>query len=156
MDTAIEKPFADGVYRFWLPLLQITEIERTRGQRDRDDVLIPKSIFIIYDELSSGLAFDGEKPIYIGGGRAIVKDAQAVIRGALLGGNQGLVNGEQIEVGSQRANELIEVYTYPNRPLIESVVLAWEILHAAITGISVKKKDAPASEEASLSAKEQS
>lgn len=139
-DTALEKRFADGVYRFWLPLPQVIEIERKCGTRATDGTMPPKSLFTIYDQLSGGLADSDGEPVYFGGGGALISDARAVIRGALAGGNHGLVDGEEIEVGPGRAQELVDAYTYPNRPMIEAVHLAWHILHAAIVGIDVKKK----------------
>ena len=157
-DTALEKRFADGVYRFWLPLPQVIEIERKCGTRATDGTTTPKSLFAIYDQLSGGLADNDGTPVYFGGGAALINDARAVIRGALVGGNYGLVDGEEIEVGPGRAQELVDAYTYPNRPMIEAVHLAWHILHAAIVGIDVKKKEqsAVAPEEARHSEKEPS
>ena len=148
MDTAVEKRFADGTYRFWLPLPHVIEIERKCGTRAPDGTVTPKSIFTIYDQLSGGLGVDGDDPVYFGGGNALVADARAVIRAALAGGNHGVVDGEAVEVGPVRAGELVDAYTYPARPLIEAVHLAWHILHAAIHGIDVKKKDELAEGEA--------
>ncbi len=140
MDTAVHLPFADGVYRFWLPMPQVIELERKCAVDGKS-----KSLFLIYDEISGGLAFDGETPVYVGGGAAIARDVREVIRNALIGGGTCVVDGEQIDVGPIRATELVDTYTYPNRPLIETVHTAWRILHAAIHGISLKKK-APAAE----------
>jgi hypothetical protein len=77
--------------------------------------------------------------LFVGGGAAMLKDVRAVIRGGLIGGGEGIVDGETIEVGPMRAGELVEAYTFPARPMIEAVQLAWRILNAAIEGIDVKK-----------------
>lgn len=157
-DTALQKRFADGVYRFWLPLPQVIEIERKCGTRATDGTVTAKSLFTIYDQLSGGLADNDGLPVYFGGGAALIADARAVIHCALVGGNHGMVDGVEIEVGPGRAQELVDAYTYPNRPLIEAVHLAWHILHAAIVGIDVKKKgqSAEAGEAAQPSEKEPS
>lgn len=134
MDTATELSFGDGEYTFWLGLPQIVELERKAGN---------KSVFTIYDELGAGLALDGDTPLYLGGGAAMVTDIRETIRLGLIGGNSALVDGEQVEVGTNRARELVETYVYPVRPLVEGMHVAWAILHAAIHGVSLKKK-APA------------
>ena len=139
MDTAAELDFGDGRYRFWLALPHIIELERKTGG---------KSVFAIYDQLGAGLGLDGETPIYLGGGAAMTTDIRETIRLGLIGGNSGMVDGEQIEVGPQRARELVDTYTFPARPIIEGQHVAWSILHAAITGISLKKKAEPNAGEA--------
>ena len=140
-DTAIELDFGPGTFRFWLPLPQVVELERNCGaQRIGDTPGVPKSMLLIYDQLSGGLAVDGGNPVYLGGGSAILKDVREVVRLALIGGNSGMIDGEQVEVGPIRAKELVDEYLYPARPLVEGVFLAWSILHAAINGISLKKK----------------
>lgn len=140
-DTAVEKKFGGDLYRFWLPLPQVIELERKCGVRATDGTVTPKSVFTIYDQLSGGLVPDDDSPGYFGGGTGLIADARAVIKAALVGGNYGLADGVEVEVGPGRASELVDAYTYPNRPMIEAVHLAWFILHAAIIGIDVKKKD---------------
>ncbi|MEN6450342.1 MAG: hypothetical protein ABFC96_07620 [Thermoguttaceae bacterium] len=140
-DTAIELDFGPGTFRFWLPIPQVIELERNCGsQRVGDTPAVPKSMLLIYDQLGAGLAADDGRPVYLGGGGAILKDIRETIRLGLIGGNSGMVDGEQVEVGPIRGKELVDEYVYPARPLVESVYLAWSILHAAINGISLKKK----------------
>lgn len=140
-DTAVELDFGPGTFRFWLPLPQVVELERNCGsQRVGDTPAVPKSMLLIYDQLGAGLAADDGRPVYLGGGGAILKDIRETIRLGLIGGNSGMVDGEQVEVGPIRAKELVDEYLYPARPLIEGAYLAWSILHAAINGISLKKK----------------
>lgn len=141
MDTSVELDFADGRYRFWLTLPHVVELERKAGG---------KSIFAIYDQLGAGLGLNDGAPVYLGGGQGMITDIRETIRLGLIGGNDGLIAGEQIEVGPTRARELVDLYTFPNRPIIESLHVAWTILHAAITGISLKKKAYPESEADSL------
>lgn len=138
MDTAVELDFGDGRYRFWLALPHVIELERKAGN---------KSVFAIYDQLGAGLGLDGDQAVYLGGGAAMITDIRETIRLGLIGGNNGMVAGEDVEVGPIRARELVDLYTFPNRPIVESVHVAWSILHAAITGISLKKKAEPESGE---------
>lgn len=138
METALELDFADGRYRFWLPLPQILELERKGGSADQ-----AKSIFTMYDEMGGGLGLSGETPIYLGGGAAMTTDVREVIRLALIGGNHGLVDGKEIEVGPLTAKQLVDAYVYPTRPLTEGLHVAWSILHAAIVGVRLKKKAEP-------------
>ena len=131
MDTAVELDFADGRYRFWLALPHVVELERKCGG---------KSVFAIYDQLGAGLGLNDDAPVYLGGGKAMITDIRETIRLGLIGGNSGMVDGSESEIGPQRARDLVDSYTYPNRPLIEGMHIAWAILHAAITGITLKKK----------------
>lgn len=141
MQTDLESvAFADGKYRFALTLKLIIEIERNCGEKDRDGVPRPKSVYITHDELGAGLGLNDDAAVYFGGGAARASDIREVIRCALIGGNSGLVAGQQIEVGPQKAVELCDNYLFPHRPLIEGQYLAWSILEAAIRGIRVKKK----------------
>lgn len=132
-DTAIDIKFADGEYHFWLSLPQVVELERKTD----------KSLFAIYDGLASGIAFNGESPVYVGGGAASVSDIRETIRLGLIGGNSGSVDGSSIEVGPILAKQLVDTYCYPERPLIEGMHVAWAILHAAISGVEIPKKKEP-------------
>ncbi len=154
-DTAVELDFADGKYRFWLPLPCAIELERNCGSpRSGDEPAQPKSLFTMYDQFSGGLALDGGAPVYLGGGAAILKDVREVIRLGLIGGNCGKIDGEEVEIGPIRAKELVETYCFPARPFVESLYLAWSILHAAIVGIDLKKKASEAEGDPPLSEKD--
>lgn len=126
MDTAIDLKFADGVYRFWLPWPQLLELERKCGYSGTDGFRRPKSVFQIFNEMG------------VLGANAL--DVKETIRLGLIGGNQGLVDGSEITVGPLTAQQLVEDYVYPARPLDEAMQLAATILHAAIAGVDVKKK----------------
>jgi hypothetical protein len=136
MDTAVHLQFADGEYRFWLPLPQVVELERKTGL----------SILVIEERLRGAIGIDGavDDPnpafLFLGGGSATVSDVRETLRLALWGGGGGLVDGQEVEVGPNMARQLVDAYVYPARPFSESVVLAWRVLHAAIHGISLKKK----------------
>jgi len=133
-ETATELSFGDGEYTFWLGLPQIVELERKTGG---------KSVFTIYDQLGAGLALDGDTPVYVGGGAAMVTDIRETIRLGLIGGNSGIVDGALVDVGAIRARELVDAYVFPAISLTSGIHVAWAILHAAITGVSLKKKADP-------------
>lgn len=140
-DTAIELAFGPGRFRFWLSLPLVARIERNCGTpRNGEFPAQPKSIFTIYDQLSGGLGLRDNAPAYIGGGAAIINDVRQVLLAGLEGGNSGMVAGEEIEVGPIKADELLDDYLFPARPLIEGVHVAWAILDRAINGIDLKKK----------------
>lgn len=130
-DTVVTLAFGDGEYRFWFTLPQIVELERKCGG---------KSVFAMYDAMGAGLGLNGDAPVYLGGSTPMVTEIRETIRLGLIGGNSGLVDPQECEVGPIRARELVDAYTFPNRPLIEGLHVAWSILHAAINGIDLKKK----------------
>lgn len=139
MDTAVELKFADGRYRFWLPLPQVFELERKTEA----------SMLAIEERLRAAIGVDGKdesgdpKFVFLGGGSALMADVRETIRLGLIGGNSGFVDEVETEVGPGVAQQLVNNYVYPARPLSEGVVLAWRILHAAIHGVELhsKKKD---------------
>jgi hypothetical protein len=138
-DTAVTFAFADGEYRFWLPLPEVVELERKTGS----------SILAIEERLRAAIGADGSADeanplfVFLGGGSATIADVRETLRLALQGGGGGLVDGEQIEVGPIRARQLVDAYVYPARPFAEGVVQAWRVLHAAIHGIQLSQKKSP-------------
>lgn len=147
METRITLPFADGEYEFWLPMSRVVAAEREMGRLDADGVRKPHSILTVFHDLGThlGVVLDGAH-VLTGPMPVLPADAHAIIRNALVGGNRGMVNGEQIAVGDAMARNLIETYCYPARPLMHDLGLAWRILQAAVYGIdpgSKKKTDAP-------------
>jgi hypothetical protein len=147
METRTALQFADGDYDFWLPMPRVVAIERETARLDRDGVKQPHSIFAIFHDIGSHLAKIGEESVLAGPSPALLSEAHAIIRHALIGGGTGLVNGESLPVGETVARDLVETYCYPARPAIFDLGLAWQILNAAIYGIAPgsKKKDAKAS-----------
>lgn len=131
METAVTAEFADGEYRFWLPLPQMSALERSCGNT---------SILEIEERLRAAVGQDGETYVFLGGGSAMIADIRETIRLALIGGNHGMVGGEEIEVGPIRAKQLVDEYVCPARPMSEGVVLAWRILYALVFGARLKKK----------------
>jgi hypothetical protein len=140
-DTATDIQFGGETYRAWLPLPQAMELEHRCGLVDRDGKTHRKSLFAIYEEIGAGFAVDGAGEIvFVGGATVPARDCNEVIRLGLIGGN----NGPDGEIGPVRAGQLVDLYGYPSRPLSEVAATAWKILHAAIIGIDLKKKDSPA------------
>jgi hypothetical protein len=122
--TEIRLPFAEGTYRFWLPMPQVNEIEGKHG-----------SICALEFNLRAGIGLDPKgNAIFVGSGVTDSSAIRDVIRCALIGGGQAVVDDQTIEVGPQRARELIETYVFPARPIGEAAALAWRILAAAVYG----------------------
>ncbi len=136
METAVTLAFGDGEYLFWLPLPQVLEIERKTG----------KSILQIEESIRTAIGQDADGNFsFVGGGSAMAIDILEVLRCGLIGGNSGMVDSEECEVGPLAAKRLIDTYAYPARPLGEGAVLAWRVLHTAIFNVELngsKKKEA--------------
>lgn len=132
METALEVGFADGKYRFWLPVTRAIELERK---------LAPLTIAEMHSRLleSCGLQSDGSW-VYVAGRAISLEAVREVIRIALIGGNCGHTDEGEIEVGPQLAKELVDSYVFPERPLDEAFALATGILDAAVRGIQLKKE----------------
>lgn len=134
--TAVTLPFADGDYRFFLPMARIVAAEREANC----------SIFELFHNLGDHLAVLDGAEVMAGPSPARLSQCRALIRNALIGGGQS----------EERARELAEVYCYPARAAVLDAALAFKILRAAIYGVQVaegsKKKAAAASR--SRSAKE--
>ena len=116
------------------------------------------SILALFHDLGTALGQMGSEMVLVGATDANVKACQSVIRHALAGGADGLVDGEQIAVGDTLAGALVETYCYPTRPMIHDAGLAWRILEAAIYGIkpaetTVKKNEAGSEPDPSTKAK---
>lgn len=138
MDTATTLDFADGKYRFWLPLPLVFELERKTGDT---------SILVLEERMRSAIGQDETGDfVFAGGGSAMVADVREVLRCGLIGGNSGLTDEGEKEVGPITAKQLVDDYVYPARPLSEGMVKAWQVLHAAIYGVKLdegSKKKAP-------------
>lgn len=145
MDTKTTLPFADGEYTFWLPMPRVIAAEREMGRLDADGRKQPRSIFALFHDIGTHVGAVSEEIVLAGPSPALLADVHALIRNALIGGNDGLVGGEQIAVPDSLARELVDTYCYPARPAMHDLALAWKILSAAIYGIDSsgsKKKDA--------------
>lgn len=141
MDTAIEREFAGGKFLFALPVAGILAIEKgplTPALRSRE---YPVSLFQLYDEISAGIGLDAEgSPVRLPGAHVFYGDLHNILEQALKGGNSGDRDGEQFEVGAQLATRIVNEHLPTN---IEGcTLLVWDILHATIKGVSLKKKAA--------------
>lgn len=134
-DTAVELKFADGDYRFFLPMREIVQLERE----------CDKSVIQMCDEMgqSLGMLPGSETAHFIGGGPTRYVEIRNTIRLALIGGNKALVDGEEKEVGPLTARTIVETYV-DGRPVSETLPVAWAVLNAAVMGVSLKKKDTAA------------
>lgn len=148
-ETAITATLGDGEYRFWLPMPRVVAAEREMG-KDR-----PRSIVALFYDLWETLGNGYGQAMITGSSNATLAECHAVIRNALCGGGEGLVDGETIAVGDALAKELVQTYCYPARPAIHDIALAWEILNAAINGVKLPdaKKKTPEAESPSPSIK---
>lgn len=147
MTTEVVTEFADGEYRFWLPMPQVTTFERDHG-----------SVFEFWGKLTDAIGVDGDgKFHYIGPNGPPVAALLDFIRLALIGGDHCMVNGEEDEVGPTKAKNLVGDYCYPARPLAEAAALAFQIADAAVRGINLSgKKKAEVTSDPSHSDAEQS
>lgn len=140
METALTRTFADGEYRFWLPMPRVIAAEREMS-RERS-----RSIFAVFYDLGEALASNMGGLLLAGPASATLAECQIIIRNALCGGNEGLVGGEQIAVGDALAKELVATYCYPARPAMHDAEMAYRILEAAVYGVQLpegaKKKAA--------------
>ena len=137
MQTWVDLPFADGRYLFRLGLAQIAELER------KCDAGIGR----IYARTRAGRY--GFEP-----GEALPDQGEyrwaelvEVIRQALIGGGEGLVDGNDVKVSPVRANDLVEAYLLgaTDKRMVGTNVwaLAYTILNALIEGYTPPKKDEP-------------
>lgn len=140
MDTALTTDFADGTYRFWLPMSRVVAAEREMSREGYE-----RSILALFYDIGEALGQSVGQSVLAGSMAARLSECQAVIRNALIGGDDGLVNGENIAVSDTMARSLVDTYCYPARPAMHDIALAWEILRVAIYGIDTsgsKKKEA--------------
>ncbi len=130
MDTSLRIAFADGEYLFALGLKQINEIQNRTGL----------GIGAVYARLSKGRFFRKTDMGEIAFGDGMqgdynMDDILSVIRQGLIGGNFGLVDGEEVKVDANRAQQLIDNYVLAEgRPLEDAWTLAHSILSARIVG----------------------
>lgn len=136
MNTYVDLKFADGEYRFALPLLQIQEVQTKCGS----------GIGEIYARVLKGRLADDptvSHPVY---GAYHLSDLLETIRQGLIGGNHCLVDGQEKTVGPLRANQLVERYIGGNDgPLLLPLKALWDmaaaILFATIEGYAPAQVD---------------
>jgi len=140
IETAIERDFAGGRFWFALPVPAILAIERgplTPSLRVRE---YPVSIFQLYDELSEGIGIDRDtgSPTLLPGARIFYGDLHNVLERALIGAGSGEKDGEDIKVEDKLASRMVADYL--PRQIEACALLVWDILHATIKGVDLKKK----------------
>lgn len=144
MQTWIDLPFADGRYLFKIGLEQIAELER------KCDAGLGR----IYARTRAGRF--GFEP-----GEALPDQGEykwaelvEIIRQALIGGGEGVVDGQDVKVSANRANDLVHAYLLgaTEKRMVGTNVwaLAYTILHALIEGYTPPKKDEPGDSPAPL------
>lgn len=126
--TFIHLPFADGVYRFHLPIPQVEELEEKCGNC---------GVFAIYGRLQHGRYTDSKGEGFGNPGAAIatLRDVRETIRLGLIGGGGGVVDGQPVAVTPVLAKKLVDRYGPPARPFDEGWSVAAAILFAAIEGV---------------------
>lgn len=136
MQNTIDLDFADGLYTFALPLARIDELQRKTGI----------GIGALFARVLKGCIRVGDDVVmapHVAEFHAM--DLIETIRQGLIGGNHGVVDGQEITVSPALANRLIESYV-ATRPLSDSWSLAASVLGAVIVGYEPpenKKKAQP-------------
>lgn len=136
MGTHIDLEWADGTYRFRLPLPQINELQRKTG----------KGIGALFRDVLKGrysLPDDGGSfgnPIEA---EFHSTDIIETIRQGLIGGRKAWLDGEEKTLDDRAVAALMVTYVYPARPLIDGWEVAAAILMACVEGYEEpdKKKD---------------
>lgn len=124
MRTDVDIEFADGVYRFFLPLKPLIALEERFGSMAGFEGKLRQAI---------GLNEKGQ-PIFAGGGEFEAAACREIIRSGLVGGGRALVDDGVIEVTPRLANGLLDQFVYPDRPMGEAAAVAWRVLAAAYYG----------------------
>lgn len=135
MQTSVDITCFDGEYTFRLPMSGIMAIEQKCGA----------GIGEIHARTLVGRYTNGD--VAFGApleGRYRYGDLIEIIRQGLIGGNSGLVDGQQIKVNSLLANHLIATYVSADsdNPVERAWELAASVLYGCIHGYE------PAAEEA--------
>lgn len=138
MQTWIVLPFANGEYRFALGLEQIKEIERAANC----------GIGAVFARTSKGRYGLLEGEIYPELAEYKFTELVEVIRQALIGGGEAIVDGQDVKIPAVRANQVVESYLLgisDQRIAITQIwMIAYAILHALIHGYEPPKKAEPA------------
>jgi hypothetical protein len=144
MDNSIELDFADGRYRFFLPVPHIQELQRKCdiGIGGLHARVLKGRVPRLNEETGQvELALDPAAAEFH------ILDIIETIRHGLIGGNWGLVNDKEIEVSEGLANRLVATYV-AGKPLHKHWSLAASVLIACIHGYEPPKKDEPPQEAA--------
>lgn len=138
MQTHIHLAFADGRYKFALGLEQINELQNKCGV----------GIGALYARVLQGRVSGDIATGHPGFAAYYQADLIETARQGLIGGGEGLVDGQVVKVGTLRADQLIENYFLP-LPLVEQWNLAAAILFAKVEGYVPLDEPAPDKKKAS-------
>lgn len=132
--TALTLHYGDGEYLFDLKLPQLAELQEKRVA----------GVFKIYGRVLQGrYLLDGESLAMPAEGEAFAEDLFETIRLGLIGGGQGMVDGQAVAVSALTAKLLVERYSHP-APLREAWATAAAVLGARVEGYTPPKKKAQA------------
>lgn len=123
MQTHINLHFADGEYRFALGLAQIQELQEKCNA----------GIGAIYARVLQGRVAGDIGVGHPGYAAYRHEDLRETVRQGLIGGGEGLVDGQEVKVSTLRANQLVERYLEA-LPLKEQWDLAAAVLFAKVEG----------------------
>jgi hypothetical protein len=138
VQNTIDLNFGDGEYTFALPLAQIAELQR------KTDC----GIGALYARVIKGVQLVGETAVLNPSvAEFYALDLVETIRQGLIGGNHGLVDGEEIKVTPAIANKLLDAYVL-GQPLQAAWDVAATVLATCIRGFDPPKKEPPAAERA--------
>lgn len=130
MQTYIDLDFADGNYRFALPLARLNAVQEKCGP-----------IFAVFGRVANA--------------QCSAADAIEIVREALIGGKRGEVSGQEVEVTPAKANQLVRDYL-EDEPLFNVRSLAEAILTARMFGYEAAEKKSPKAETEIVSTGEKS
>lgn len=138
MANHIDLDFADGEYRFALPLGQIDELQRKCGA----------GIGAIFARTLRGVSqHEGRIVLIPSAAEFYALDVIETIRQGLIGGKFGTVDGQRVEVNPIVARRLVDNYVL-NQPLSNAWEIAVSILGAVVVGHETPgKKDLAAASE---------
>lgn len=136
--TWIMHPFGTGLYKFHIGLAQCTELENFVGNgfaAIAGDVMVGR---IAVGTKADANPFSHEATGSVGNPfRAIISVPllRRILIQALIGGNYGLEDGLEVEVSPRRAQQLVDLYGPPERPVEESWDVAAALMYAIMVGI---------------------
>lgn len=135
--THIDLFFADGEYRFALGLEQINELQNASNG---------DGIGAIYARVLQGRVATDTSVGHPGYAAYKLSDLVETVRQGLIGGGEGIVDGQPVKVPPMRANQLVANYLHA-MPLSQQWDLAAAILHAKVEGYEPEEA-APEGDEA--------
>ena len=141
--TATKQFFGDGEYWLFLPVFRMIDLEERFGTRLPDGRLVKKSLCPIYGALLDDLYEVDGKLRLLGTSNVHPGELNEILRHALMGGNSGPDVGEGTDVGPQRADRLMQLYGYPERPMEEIAALVFRVLHAVMYGDPAQREALP-------------